>query len=88
MIPKNSIVKYIRKNKTPIGVMVAIKTADGFRFGYSLCNRKDKFNKEMALKIAFGRAESHENYEVVPHVIAKNHDEFIDRCNRYYKIKS
>ena len=60
MIPKNSIVKYIRKNKTPIGVMVAIKTADGFRFGYSLCNRKDKFNKEMALKIAFGRAESHE----------------------------
>lgn len=87
MIPKNSIVKYIRKNKTPIGVMVAIKTIDGFRFGYSLCNRKDKFNKEMALKIAFGRAESHENYESIPHIIAKNYDEFIDRCNRYYKIK-
>jgi hypothetical protein len=56
-IPQHSVIQYVRNKKNiPLGVLVAIKTPEGFRIGYSLCNKKDRFNKNMALKIAIGRA--------------------------------
>jgi hypothetical protein len=94
-IPKNSVIKYIRKfkSKTPYGVLVATKNQEGgYNLGYSLCNKKDRFNKEMALKIAFGRTENEDLQKAlrnkgtcVPHNVIKNIDSFIERCNRYYK---
>jgi len=60
-IPKNTVIQYVRhkggkKKNVPYGVVVAVKNADtGFNVGYSLCNKKDKFCKAMALRIALGR---------------------------------
>jgi hypothetical protein len=59
MIPRYSVIQYVRnKKRIPYGVIVAIKNNDGgFNIGYSLCNKKDRFTKKMALEIAIGRAE-------------------------------
>lgn len=57
MIPKHTVIQYVRnKKRVPYGVIVAVKTDEGFSMGYSLCNKKDRFEKKMALKIALGRA--------------------------------
>lgn len=54
---KNMIYKYIRDEKrNPVGVAVVIKTGDNYRFGYSLCNPQEQFNRELGLRIATNRA--------------------------------
>ena len=85
-IPKHTIIKYIRYNNgDPRGVLVGIKTKNGFSIGYSLCNKQDKFSKDMALKIAIGRAAQCVPERSFPHIISKNLNEFVDRCKKYYK---
>jgi hypothetical protein len=80
----------------PYGVMVAVKNSDGtFNTGYSLCNRRDRFNKKRALKIAIDRAVAyrHPGYQAVnekgeaymPHDVSKLFSEFVARCKKYYK---
>lgn len=96
MIPRYTVIQYVRSKKNvPHGVVVAVKTSDGFRIGYSLCNKKDRFNKKMALKIALGRAEvSSSNVDVVgghgaiPHPVDKVLPAFTNRCKKYYKVNS
>jgi hypothetical protein len=90
-IPQHSVIQYVRNKKNiPLGVLVAVKTPEGFRIGYSLCNKKDRFNKNMALKIAIGRAGfglelgSGESYP--PHPVRKMIPAFYDRCKKYYKV--
>ena len=57
-IPKHTVIQYVRDKKgIPYGVVVAIKSENGFDIGYSLCRKNDRFSKDMALKIAIGRAE-------------------------------
>lgn len=87
-IPRYTVIQYVRGRKNiPHGVVVAIKTEDGFRMGYSLCNKKDRFNKRMALKIAIGRAEIQDDgVRTLPHPVAKMIPAFTDRCKRYYKV--
>jgi hypothetical protein len=85
-IPQYTIIKYIRdKNKIPQGVLVAVKSADGYNIGYSLCNKHDRFEKRMALEIAIGRAITGNDSEQLPYVISKNLPDFIIRCAKYYK---
>lgn len=90
-IPKNSVIKYIRNRKgNPIGALVAIKHRTGFRIGYSLCSKHDRFCKHRALQIAIGRSMSHIDSDsdgtdgCVPHAIRKALPEFTRRCERYY----
>lgn len=101
VIPKQTVIQYIRSNKKiPYGVVVAIKSDNGFRIGYSLCNKKDRFNKRMALKISLGRAEMSDDSDFVfatcsgfmgestriPHSVRKMLPKFHDRCKKYYKV--
>lgn len=97
IIPQHTVIQYIRcKKNIPHGVLVAIKTPEGFRIGYSLCNKKDRFNKNMALKIAIGRAEFVNSRDVgspatgaehyPPHPVRKMVPAFWDRCKKYYKV--
>lgn len=97
-IPKYTVIQYVRNNKKiPHGVVVAIKTENGFRIGYSLCNKKDRFNKRMALKIALGRAgnitdELPTNNLLdlcleTPHPVRKMLGAFQNRCRKYYKLE-
>lgn len=91
MIPKHTIIQYIRYNNgDPRGVLVAVKFENNFRIGYSLCNKKDRFSKDMALKIALGRAYTGNPNCVIPlgtpHPINKALGEFASRCKKYYKV--
>lgn len=98
VIPKHTVIQYVRSNKKiPYGVVVAIKSDNGFRIGYSLCNKKDRFNKRMALKIALGRASEAlgsafantitiGGHGVIPHSIDRMLDKFESRCKKYYKV--
>lgn len=100
-IPQHTVIQYVRTRKNiPHGVLVAVKCEDGFRLGYSLCNKKDRFNKRMALKIALGRAEMSSDSDFafatcggfmgestkVPHPVRKMIPAFTTRCNKYYKV--
>jgi hypothetical protein len=85
-IPQYTIIKYVRdKNKIPRGVIVAVKSADGYNIGYSLCSKYDRFEKRMALEIAIGRAITGNDSEQLPYVISKNLPDFLIRCAKYYK---
>jgi hypothetical protein len=86
MIPKHSIISYVRNRKgNPVGILVASKHKKSFKVGYSLCCKKDRFSREMGLKIAFGRSEAGSD-EAVPHIIRRALPEFAERCRRYYKV--
>jgi len=90
-IPKHTVIQYVRNKKNvPHGVIVAIKSDDGFSIGYSLCNKKDRFNKRMALKIAIGRAELSSDPAILamamPHPVKKMASAFWARCKKYYKV--
>lgn len=86
-IPKFTVIQYVRnKKRVPYGVLVAVKDNDcGYRFGYSLCKKVDRFSKKMALKVALGRAGVESNLPTLPHDIKRMSTAFFDRCNRYYK---
>lgn len=91
-IPQHTVIQYVRnKKRVPYGVIVAVKAAEtptGYSLGYSLCNKKDRFAKKMALKIALGRANFNSD-EVggasTPHDIRRVVAGFVDRCKKYYK---
>lgn len=96
VIPKHTVIQYVRdKNGNPRGVLVAVKNGNycgpqSFKVGYSLCNKKDSFSKNMALKIALGRAVSVDHcYPGVvcyPREVQKMLPAFFERCKRYYKV--
>jgi hypothetical protein len=85
-LPKYTIVQYIRdKNRIPTGVLVAVKSLEGYNIGYSLCSKYDRFEKKMALRIAVGRANFGDN-STMPYAVAKSMPSFLDRCKKYYKV--
>lgn len=88
-IPRHTLISYIRDRRgRPVGALVAVKADGGFRVGYSLCRRQDRFCKRMAIKIAVGRglanAEETSPGEIMPHAVRKALPEFKSRCERYY----
>jgi hypothetical protein len=102
VVPKHTVIQYVRhkggKNKrVPYGVIVAVKNDDGFNVAYSLCNKKDRFSKTMALKVALGRTKTRHSYfdhEAIaccwggpaPRDVNKMLDAFVERCKKYYKV--
>lgn len=77
MIPKHTVIQYVRnKKRVPYGVIVAVKTDKGFNIGYSQCNKKDRFEKKLALRIALGRASSEDvrdsKFQNKPHFCKEN----------------
>lgn len=93
-IPNHTVIQYVRnKKRIPYGVIVAVKDEDqGYRIGFSLCNKKDHFNKKMALKIAIGRAflkgSAYSScYDSAPRDVSRMFYIFNNRCKKYYKIE-
>jgi hypothetical protein len=85
-IPKHTVIQYVRDRKrVPYGVLVAVKRDGGFGVGYSLCNKKDRFSKKMALKIALGRTNYSNEVSKDPYAIVKMLPDFVERCKKYYK---
>jgi hypothetical protein len=80
------IYEYVRdRNGHPLGVVVALGKKE---VGWSLCNKKDRFDRDFALKIASGRA-MHSNIKrnKIPKKILPTLDKMEDRAKRYYKNK-
>ena len=83
------LVKYHRdKHSRPIGVLVAINIGESFRIGWSLCCKKDVFNKKRAKEIAIGRAQYYTIEDVeksCPQTLRKAFAEMCKRACKYYK---
>jgi hypothetical protein len=84
-------------HKKPIGVFVAGVIGPEAAIGFSLCHRKDTFDKingkknpGLHKKIAITRASKTllkgKQYEI-PHSIREQYKKFTLRCGRYYKNK-
>ena len=88
--PNNTIFQYVRnRRREKVGVVVALKRTDNkVGVGYSLCatNRGDKFNPELALNIALGRAEAFPHFaDEIPQSVNNDWAIIHDRARRYFK---
>jgi len=76
------------------GVLVAVKSDEEegvVHIGWSLCKIKakgkkvDKFDPQIAIDIARGRAVSGFSATYLPHSLQKQMNHFVDRAKRYFK---
>ena len=86
--PLKPLIEYVRdETGKKIGCVVAL---DKWRIGWSLCSKKDVFNKKMARTIAMGRARQMRwrKYELCDRArryVAPAIVKILDRADRYYK---
>ena len=81
------LIKYIRKGKRQKkGVLVAVPVDGQVRLGWSLCHKRDKFNKEFGKKIAISRALCGKQVKMPPS-LKDEMNMFVIRASRYYKDK-
>lgn len=91
--------QYVRDRKNrKVGVVVAYRTDNNIMLGWSLCNKKDKFDKIIALNKASQRARqigdfqkvgdriwSYNMEDNVPRSITNTFINLSQRAKRYYK---
>lgn len=81
------LIKYIRRGKNrKKGVLVAVPVDNKVKFGWSLCHRKNRFNKDFGKKIAIERALCDRQVKL-PDSIKDSMNMFVSRATRYYKDK-
>lgn len=66
------------------GVFVAYKDGDTVNIGWSICNDKDEFDRELGLRIARGRADA-ESSVALPQKAEEHFHNFTQRAMRYFK---
>jgi len=78
------IFEYVRNAKgKKIGVVVALSP---YQIGYSLCKKCDKFDPELGMRIARGRADFGTDCPAkIPHTIMNSVVKMQDRAKRYFK---
>lgn len=83
---KNVLVRYVRDNKKNGSLKgVIVGTKDGV--GWSLCCKKDRFNKDLGLSIAIDRATVGTGVKVqIPAEISSHLMSMEDRRKRYFKL--
>jgi len=88
--PLTVITQYIYRNRNgnraKAGLLVAFNNGnkDTVKFGYSVCAKSDKFDKDKAWSIAMGRAEKGSG-NAYPPSIAKDVRAFKGRVEKYFK---
>lgn len=76
------LVKYVRDSKKrPVGVVVA---TGKYKVGWSLCDKKDIWNKKIGIALATGRA-SLRKTEVPAQSVSKTVTDMKARAISYYK---
>lgn len=86
----NYIFEYHRnKSREPIGCLIAYKVSDEeVRYGWSLCCKKDRFNREFGISTALGRSKKYDVdslIEKIPESMIDHFCEFSRRAAKYYK---
>lgn len=86
------LIQYLRKRNSNPGVVVAIGPDI---IGWSLCNKKDRYSKEMAFHLALGRAEKaakldpaereYYYYERIPTTLLDIATKVRNRSEQYFK---
>jgi hypothetical protein len=82
------LVEYVRDRKrNPIGAVIGVRNHKDVSVGWSLTNRKagDRFDKDMAIKIALGRAVEGTN-KALPHTVAPIFNKMVERAKRYFQV--
>ena len=79
-------------NRRPIGVLTAVIISNDVRFGWSLCSKLDKFDKDFGLQLAEARAIKYKPNEIMyraklPNSMEKHLVEFSKRAQKYFKDK-
>ena len=69
----------------PRGIFAAVKDGKTVHIGFSLCNKKDVFNREFGQYIAIKRALNAADKNIVPRSLDGHLTDFIERCRSYYK---
>jgi hypothetical protein len=79
------IIQYVRKKGKKVGVLVATKNPETntITVGWSKCCKRDTFNREFGLKIAFGRAKNGSDVNL-PRDMQEPMERFKQRLSRYY----
>jgi hypothetical protein len=77
--------EYIRnKRGNPIGILLSDNYAGVIEFGYSLCHKKDTYDKEKGHLIALGRLH-HPKFLDFPNSIHEQYYRFQERSKKYFK---
>jgi hypothetical protein len=87
LVPGKSLVQYVRNNKgQPRGVVIAFKdNSNQVQLGWSLCNKRDKFDKQIGLHTAVERAAQQIWWTEVPDTVRKLLHEMRERSFRFFK---
>ncbi len=82
-----TLIQYSRKKNGQLnGCMVATLADDKIKFGYSKCNKVDRFSKAFARQLAVDRMNSERVcFENVPESMIKDAAKFVARIFKYYK---
>ena len=93
------ILQYVRnRHNQKCGVVVAYKKQEKVMIGYSLCNKKDRYDKLIGLNKAINRAQSIDSFQIygneiydkdglkIPFSVMNTVLKVIDRGRRYYKL--
>ena len=79
------LIQYVRdENGKPFACFVG---KDSNHIGWSMCSRKDVFDRKKGRMIAEGRASKGLTHNIIRvHPRIKNEfEKFVDRCKKYYK---
>ena len=77
------LIKYVRDRKNkPIGCVVAI---DKDKLGWSLCNRRDKWNRKVAVELAKKRAIENHGIKIIPITVVSEYKIMSNRARKYFK---
>ena len=72
-----------KSGRNKVGVVIAI---DKNKVGWSLCNKTDKFDMNVAEILATARAKTGVSRSFdVPNSVRKTYNAMVNRSNRYYK---
>ena len=94
VIDTSTLIQHLKDDKGPVATIVAVKGEDGeIYFGYSKYNRTREtkpFTKKLGRELAITRAlmpkAKKERSRNVPFIIADNFPNFLERCQRYFKM--
>lgn len=90
LTPPHHILTYIKDRKDQrVGCFLALKDDEGLvGIGWSLCNHKDRFDRDRALDIAEGRAYAAiRRPSPIPHSMRPHLDDFVSRARKYFKTE-
>lgn len=82
-MPDTILKKWIKTKKGRKGLVVGTVLNGSIKVGWSLCHRTDKFDKDLAHDLAFGRILNKKS-DAPPESIASAVVHMEDRCQRYF----